>query len=66
MDRDLDLRNSAREFVIDALTEFSGKAPSEQVIESAVENIVKAFAGLVREPESARAAVATQGKVASR
>jgi len=65
MNRDLDLRTSARRFVVEALTEFSGKTPSDQVIESAVEKIVKAFANYVREPESGRAAIATQGKVAS-
>jgi hypothetical protein len=63
MSRDLDLRTSARGFVIEALKRVSGKVPLDQVIESAVEKIIKAFANYVREPESGRAAIATQGKV---
>ena len=63
MDRDKDFRRKARQFVIDALTEFAGKKPSEQVVDSTVENLVKAFASVVHEPESTQAAAAAQGKV---
>ena len=42
-----ELENSARKFVIDALTEFSGSPPPHHAVEATVERIMRAFGPVV-------------------